>query len=473
MSRARRVPTPELIGLLGVYVALAVVHQRAVPLFAGPDEQSHVHYAAFLVQRQRLPLFGAEPDVPGEGMQPPLYYLALAPLVAATGLADERLLGELRQISLVSYKLADPSSLRGDSRIQLLFWVRGQRFAVAPELAGLREVRWGTLAFGLLAVALSYSAVRRVSGCRPLALLSAALVGLTPQFLFVSGYVNNDAAAAAVGAAAFYTLSVALERGAPTHRHYAWLALVGAVGVATKLSCLPMLGVSALALFAFDPRPLPRRLRDASIGSGVFLALAAPLFAVNLARSGDPFAMSAVWASAARLPMSERLSDLGAYLTRIYPYRTFESYWALFGWMSLRAPRPVYLAFFALSWTGLLGFLLSGPRGLGRVDAAAQTATRAGVSGGPGLARLRLYLAAVVLATLAAHLWVNLWTNACQGRHLFGAAPQIACLLALGIGRLVSGHPFRLGWSPAIGVSGAVAALALYCVVVVIAPTNS
>jgi hypothetical protein len=57
--------------LAAVFGALATAYQQTIPLFEAPDEPSHMQYVGFLGIENRLPLYGASPEVPGEGMQPP------------------------------------------------------------------------------------------------------------------------------------------------------------------------------------------------------------------------------------------------------------------------------------------------------------------------------------------------------------------------------------------------------------------
>src|SRR4029079_3383391 len=56
-----------------------------VPLGEGPDEPGHARYVFFLARERRLPVQHAalqQPDVAGEGHQPPLAYALMAPLAA-------------------------------------------------------------------------------------------------------------------------------------------------------------------------------------------------------------------------------------------------------------------------------------------------------------------------------------------------------------------------------------------------------
>jgi hypothetical protein len=162
--------------------------------------------------------------------------------------------------------------------------------------------------------------------------------------------------------------------------------------------------------------------------------------------------MGAVWSSTAHLKTLAELGGALSYLTGAYWIRTFQSYWGRFGWMNVPAPDVIYLTYFALTGAGILGFVLARRRArsaVGRADAV-----------------LRHYLVAAILATLAAHVWVNLQIPQPQGRHLFGAAPQIACVLSIGLAGPWAPLWLRRGPSLAVVLAG-LFALALYCLSVV------
>jgi hypothetical protein len=464
-ARSGRASTLGL--LLLAYLSLAVAYQRAIPLFEAPDEQSHLHYVGFVSREQRLPSYSAEEDVPGEGMQPPLYYVWMAPLFAALVRADPALLDELRQASRWMYDPAVRRTKLTEARIRPQWSSQDlRRFEVDPELVALRRMRWGTLPFGLLAVAFTWAGALRVSRSPAFALLCTSLVAFDPQFLFISGYVSNDAAGAALGAAAFWLFAAAADRRAVTRRDYGVAAVLLALGFATRYSTVPVLAVTFAALFVLDARPLRPKLADAGLAAALLALLATPQLAANLARFGEPLGLSALWASAAGLMTPANYGGLGHYLTDYYFYWVFQSYWARFGWMNVVAPTPVYLAYFALTWTGLLGFCLASARRRGAEPPGSPRPDRRVVL-------LRRTVAAAFLATLAVHLWLNTRTVAAQGRHLFAAAPHLACLLAYGIGHLTSGRPLRVGWPTACIVCGGLVAMAIYCLTGVIAPAYS
>jgi hypothetical protein len=436
-----------LASLLLVYVGLAIAYQRAVPLFEAPDEPSHVQYVVFMNREGQPPRMVETPSVPGEGMEPPLYYLFAQPLFSAISRDDPALLGDLDQANRWVYRLADLRVVPDGARIRMLGTTQGSGrvFAVDPALDYLRALRWTSLLFGVVAVVLTFEAARRVSGSLPFACLSTSLLALSPQFLFVSSYVNNDVACAALGAAAFFLFAVAATRDRVARRDYLWAAVLVAVALATKLSALPPVAVACIALFTIDRRPWRERARDAGIAAALGIVLALPSLWMNWQRFGGALGSSALVQSSDSLEGFDTFGGRRAYFLDVYPYVVFRSYWATFGWLNVFAPDWVYLAFFALCWTGFLGFAI-------------------GWRSERDIGRLRYFVLATALATFAAHLWLNLHIVAVQGRHLFGAAPALAVLLALGIGQIFHGRGFGVGWRTAWAASAGMLALAAFCV---------
>ena len=432
--------------VLVAYVALAIGFQRSVPLFEAPDEPSHLQYVAFLAQEHRLPRYGAIPDVPGEGMQPPLYYLLSEPLFAWLGSDEPPLLRDLHRINLAMYANVRP---RRGAEPRIVFAEREQRprrFFTSPELAYLRDMRWPSLAFGLLTVVFTYRASLRAWSDPALAVLCAGLLAATPQFLFTSAYVSNDTAATAIAAAIFWLVAAAARDPIGVRRgHYLWLALLTALALVTKISILPGLAVAALTVAWIDSRSLRQRAVDTALAVVIAVGLVGPYLAWNVVHRGGLLGMGAVWSSTTRLTSLAELGGALSYFSGPYWIRTFESYWGRFGWMNVAAPDGVYPSYFALTVAGIAGFAMADRRARSEPARADRV--------------LRRYLVAAILATFAAHLWINLHIPQPQGRHLFGAAPQIACVLSIGfwVPRWV-----RRGPTLAVLLAG-LFALALYC----------
>ena len=437
--------------LLTVYVGLALAYRDAIPLFEAPDEPSHIHYAAFVYDAGRLP--GQHPlDVPGEGMQPPLVYVVSAPLLDNIGIDVASAVHELDRAMVPLY--SNPRTKGGGAAIA--FRVHGIRmFATDGSLEPLRVLRSTSLVFGLLAVILTFAAVWRLSRDARFALLAGALLAFDPQFLYASGYFSNDPAAAAIGAAALWVVVHALADagGGPLRRHYLAGALVCALGVLTKTSTLPGLAAAAVTLVAIDPRPRRAVWIDTGLAAACVLAVAGPYFVWATEHRGGPFGVNAMFASSVSMMRPERFGGWLPFFKGLYWDATFESYWARFGWFNVVVPKATYLAFFALSWTGVLGWLA----GRSKLPSEALR-SRA----------LQRYLFASFGATLLAHFALNFVVVSAQGRQLFPSAPQISFLLALGIYRLVGSERRLLPL--AVGIVLALLALDVYCLRGVLVP---
>jgi Dolichyl-phosphate-mannose-protein mannosyltransferase len=436
--------------LLTLYVGLALAYRDAIPLFEAPDEPSHMHYAAFVAARNDLPR--QDPlDVPGEGMQPPLVYVLAAPLL------DSRIdaASAVRELGRAMFPLYSHPRAEGGGPA-IAYHVNGIRmFTTNGSLEPLRVLRSTSLVFGLLTVILTFAAVWRLSRDARFALLGGALVAFNPQFLYGSGYFSNDPAAAAIGAAALWVVVRALEDAgrAPLRRHYVVGAVVIALGVLTKSSTLPGLAAAAVTLVAIDPRPRREAMTDTGIAAALVLGLAGPyLLWANEARGG-PFGLGATLASSVSMMRPERFGGLWAYFTGLYWDATFESYWARFGWFNVTVPNAVYLAFFALTWMGVLGWLAGRSR-----EPWEALRSRA----------IRIYLFGAFGTTLAAHVALNFVVVSVQGRQLFAVAPQAALLLALGIYRLIGGKRRLLSITTIVVL--ALLALDVYCLRSVLVP---
>ncbi|MCX7789993.1 MAG: glycosyltransferase family 39 protein [Chloroflexaceae bacterium] len=394
-------------GLTLILVAFLVLHALynwAVPLGEGPDEPGHVAYALFLMTERRLPVQRAAPqapDVPGEGHQPPLAYLLAVPALAWLP-ADQR------QIRLT----ANPRFLWAGGDEPGAF-MRGswERWPWTGLSLGWRLARALSGAWGTLAVLCTYLAARRLAPAEPLlALTAASLVAFNPQFLFISALVSNDALLAALGAALLWWCL------APPSSAVAWRWAVGAgalfgLALLTKQSALlfgPLLLWGAWRVAGGRPGHFAALTL---LWGGVALLIAGWWFGRNALLYGDLFGLAAFRAEFAGQPFAWRdpLAWSGALR------QLAASFWARFGWMSLRPPDWTLWLYAALCGLAVTGWLLRLARG------AANPAWF-----GPLLA-----LAMAGAWTLAFALAAGL--VAWQGRMLFPALAAIGPLLAAGL----------------------------------------
>lgn len=419
-----RLPRPRWWFLLPLaYVFLAAAYLQSIPLFEGPDEPSHLEYVGFFAAHGRPPLYGDAPEVPGEGMQPPLYYMIAAPLFSRIAGSNAAVaLEELHRANLSIYGY-DRGALRANRLLRARRATPGgdaRHFLVDPGLDWAASVRWISLVFGLLAVVLTAAAVHRATTDADVVGMAVAFFAFNPQFLFLSGIVSNDTAATSIGAASFCVYASAMRD--VRLRHYLLCGLIGAVGLAVKLSTLPVVAVSAVFVFVADRRAVGTRVREALSGGGLAFLVAAPLVYWNLAHRGDLLGTGALWDSTTHLASPEAHGGLWRYFTEMYLPWTAGSYVARFGWMTVYAPWGVYAVASSLAAIGLAGFLL-------RLRDASRATPH-----DPELGLL-VYLVTVLAVTAVAHVWLNVHTAQPQGRHLFPASAQVATFVALGIRR--------------------------------------
>lgn len=443
--------------LVVLYLALSIGFLRTVPIFEAPDEPSHIEFAAFLGREGRLPRIGAKPEVPGEGMQPPLFYAIAAPFFALIDLPDLPVLEEIHRANQAIYHVDDRAVYR-NRHITVATEGSGRRLATDSRLDVLKQLRWLTLAFGFAAVVLTYAATRRVTGSRDTGVRAAALMALNPQFAFVSSYVNNDAAAIALSAAGFWLAAGAIRDRRSERGRYLAMALLCCLGLGTKTSTLPSLAVAGLTIFLTDGRARSARVRDAALAVAAIGLLAAPYVIWNVATRGDPLGMGGVWEAAANLSRHDVYpGGVDSYFRGPYWLLTFKSYWALFGWMQHAAPPAVYL---------LCGLLIA----VGLIGLTPRWAARDYRVGPPGL---RGYLLTTFGLTLAAHIWINFHELMAQGRHLFVAGPQLACAVALGYERWTRGRGESVERITTSAIVLVLAGLSLYCLLFVLGPAYS
>jgi hypothetical protein len=118
--------------------------------------------------------------------------------------------------------------------------------------------------------------------------------------------------------------------------------------------------------------------------------------------------------------------------------------------MTVPAPDWLYLGLLAWTSLGLVGFLRGDAEDPSRM--------------------FRRHLAWTATACVAAHIWLNIDTPAGQGRHLFAAAPHVACMLGWGLLRWCGRPTSPAGRIAAYGIPIAMAGVALYALIEVLWP---
>ncbi len=401
-------PLGYLLFLFGV---IGLSYSLVTPVFEAPDEVWHYAYVRYLAEQRTLPSLtddasGAHQEV----AQPPLYY-AVAALVS--GLAPD---DDLAELMWHNPGFGYQAGGTVDDNKNMLIHTGRERFPWRGAVLTIRLARFVSLGFGLLTVFATWGLGREVFPQRSvLALGAAAVVAFHPQFLFISGVVSNDSAAAALSTAALWAIARALNRGTTTRRSLAIGLLVGLAAL-TKTSALLLLPLAATALV------LAQATRQASPHSPI-RPFAHPLFAIltaftvggwwylrNAILYGDPFGFgvhaNTLWGRAAPPSLAALLAEMP---------RLYRSFWGAFGWGHIEFPSWVYLALGGVVIISLIGW--------GRALIRHRS---------PGRGRIFLLAAVWWLLVFAALLQWMRQVQAPHGRLLFPAIGAFAVLLVGG-----------------------------------------
>lgn len=453
----RSAPSRQTRGLAAIvvaYLALALAYSLSVPAFEAPDEQAHLHYMVFVARHHRLPnQLRVPPEVPGEGHQPPLYYLLLAPAAARANLPDQ-LLADINYLDWLSWQVPAPEAwARYASRPHLLelnpkgppdtvgagcahFRLdRHNEFAPGSWRRAVHGLRLASIPLSLVVVICAYLLALRLGLESGYAALAAGLVAFLPQFLFVSGVLGNDPPANALAAVALALWVRWWRSGLTTLRALVLGGLTG-VGVLAKYSAAYLwpIGLLGCLLLARPPR---RAVTLAALVTIAMLAVSAPLLIRNQVLYGDPLgsAMQRITLVGPNPPIDR--SWAGGYYQREFPLTLLLSFRATFGHMNLLGSfrgALVYYGIVALGLVGLGGWLLR--RRESTEDRAKLTLTT--------------WLVAACAMLLALIIHYNLTFPQAQGRYLFPALPAFATLVALGIRRLAGTRPLLVRWTPLV-----------------------
>ncbi len=428
--------------IVGLYGLLALAYNVVQPPFETSDEREHFGYVQFLLQEQRVPVF-----VPGEQSeyhQPPLYYLAAALLAApfpARDLADY----EARRNPYAGFRHWEP----GVDNKNLFLHGPWDAWPFRDTALAVHVARLTSLLFGLLTVIAVYQVGRALLD-EGGALAALGLAAFLPMFVSVSGSVQNDAGAAALGAVSLW-LALRCHAAGFTARRAAGLGLVIGLGGLMKLTAL-LLWIPAAALLLFWAEGARRPWR-AALGLLAWLGVGAALgggwwYARNWLLFGEPTSLSANLATYAIHPASVGFAWWGDGLA--YAWATF---WGRIGWGELGLPNWVYSGLAGV--TGLAAFGLT--RGWRRWPAEQRGRVVA------------LLLSGLVL-TVALIGYITLSPTGAQGRYLYPALPAFGVLVVLGLRALAPRRARRLlTWAGP--VTSATLSVALLTVVLIPAYT--
>ncbi len=295
MKHVPRLVRAPLFWLLVVYLLTGLVYALVTPVFEKPDEDGHYGYIRYLRAHRALPPLSFSEGFQSEYKQPPLYYLVASILTA--WLPDDA--NAARLLDTNPYVDFSVPGYREDNRNVFLHPPH-----MTPLVLGGRLT---SLLFGLGTVIAAYWLASEVFPEQSLApLATAAVVGFQPKFLYIATAINNDAAAAFLGASLVAVLIRRLKRG--DFRRFAPLAgaLIG-IAALTKVSALVFLPLTGLALLLIHRKLSRAFFRDAVVIATVALLIGGWWYARNGLLYGDPLSTNVHALTAAEAqPLAER-----------------------------------------------------------------------------------------------------------------------------------------------------------------------
>lgn len=407
--------------LLAFYVLIALAWSVAVPTFEAPDAQEHMEYVVFLAREGRLPvLLRPQPEVVGEGFQPPLYYSLMAVLWGVTNDAS--------QPEWISVRPDWDPTVR--KQVKFLHGAE-ERFPFAGVARRVHVLRVVSVLIGLLGLWTLHRALTAVfPDPSVVPCVALAWAGFVPGFVFNSVMITNDVLAAAIGAIVVNQTVTMLHTDC-SWRSWTWLGVLTGAGVLSKLSVLPVAAACAVGLVWF----LRRRPSRVAVGLGCFCAAIAIICGWWLWRNvqlyGHPLAYPKIYP--VLLPVAVRPAGWWNW-ERVWTtiWEVFQHYWGMFGDKSVVMGQWVYrlLAVATMFWVMGAAWCVQ------KRWSAWPVTTRKGVC----------IIIAATVANLAAVACFNIPYAAAEARHTHPGYTGHALLVALAMvsfGNFATRRPLR------------------------------
>ncbi|MBI3971673.1 MAG: DUF2142 domain-containing protein [Chloroflexi bacterium] len=426
-----RCPALAVFAVLTYAAVFGTAFALLVPPFEAPDEPAHLASIDFVAARAALPnQYGPQRPLTGhelsptEGHQPPLYYAAAALLLRLTS-----------QVPCMATP-PTPNPLhawngRGGSRTDVTMFqqVDGalRRSVDSPCLLLLREF---SVLLGVLNVA-AVLALSRHFFAGHWRLLPAVSVATLPQFLFMSGVVNNDGLANLLITLCLLFVLRLLDHPERFVLYLRLGLLLGLALLAKKTSLFVLPGLALLAGYlAYRWRGDRRDRRDrgwlgriaafSAVTLGVAVLVCGWWFARNVVLYGDLLGSQMEKSTLAALVSEKSLRS--EYFTGQFPGEFSQSLVGTFGWMQVELPKPVYWYYALLATLSAAGL-------------------RLWVRSSRVLAVKASFAALFVVSCFAGIVVYNLTYSQPQGRFLFPVLGLIAVFLTAGLRALLVSRP--------------------------------
>lgn len=333
--------------ILILFVCLGLAYAFTTPTLEAPDEIHHYDYIRSLVNTGGPP--GIKEGEKSFSNHAPLYYVvgALGSFWVGENDLDA---WRARYNPYFGYRFGDV----GRDNKNIYFHPDDDRFGTSDTWLGVRVVRALSVLMGAVTVWATYRVGREVFPERPeMAVGAAGLAAFIPEFLFISGAVNDDNGAALFGALALWAMVRILREGFSARRCVGLGVALG-LGLLSKLTAIALLPTAALtvALVAWRNRSWRDLFLFGLVVFGVAALLSVPWFVRQYLLHGDPIGLSQEQEGFGEPGRSPSLADLWPDL---YWLRT--SFWGRLGANQIPLPRWIYIALDIVTLLALAGLV--------------------------------------------------------------------------------------------------------------------
>jgi hypothetical protein len=443
-----------LVVILVLFVVFGLAYALTTPTLEAPDEIHHYNYIRSLVNTGRPPVL-EEGAGRGFGHHAPLYYAAGALASFWVGEEDLEAWSD-RHNPFFGYEFGEV----GRDNKNLYLHPDDDTFGTSDTWLGIRVVRAVSVLMGACTVFLVYLVGREVFPERPeMAVGAAGLAAFIPEFLFISGAVNDDNGASLFGALSLLLLMRLLRRG-PSLARCIGLGLALGLGWLSKLTTfalVPTAGV-VVALLAWRRRSWADLFRWGAVVLIVAAVLIVPWLVRQTLLYGDPTGTAREMTEWGLRDQPVTLADL---IPDLYWLRT--SFWGRLGYNQVPLSTWIYDLLDAVSLISILGLVRLVVRRRRRARAIGPHPL------GPGTVMLQIGVLALSILLVFGPMVVRRFLRPMPnfGRYLFPVLPAIALLMFVG---LAAWLPRRYRTHLAIGVTLAMLALGVSGLLFYLAP---
>ena len=416
---------------MAIFATVAIYFSIKVPAFETPDEFQHYAFVQHLVTWHDLPK--SENDTPGlwrqQGVQAPLYYLAGALLTLWVDQSD------FQSTAQRVNRFAKIGQAGAQDNRNYFMPHEDDGWPWHQEFLALHILRFFSVGLGCISLWGIYRFLQLFLA-RNVALLSTAVCAFIPQFVFISSAASNDNMVTAASCLTIWQLAKMVRlnltcRGTTIHQQIAWrMGMLLAIAILGKLSGLGLLGVAGLTCLwiAWQRKSWLVLWKLGWRMATPVLAGAGWWFGRNFWLYKDPLAWNIWEANITLRPIDLSWGQLVAELPGL-----FQSFWGLFGWLTVPYPDYVYLA---LSW---LSAILLFAFGFWAVQVAKSLDREKYLL--EDVKFIQGFLAFLWLAVLTVSWLRFMWiAPAAQGRYFFPALTAGGLIIGLG-----------LAWLPPMG----------------------